>query len=48
METHRFNGQEDLVQTLHRHVYLYNQQLPQSALQSKTPAGHERLVPSKA
>jgi transposase InsO family protein len=37
LKTHRFNGQEDLAQTLHRYVYLYNQQLPQSALQSKTP-----------
>jgi transposase InsO family protein len=37
LKTHRFNGQEDLAQTLHRYVYLYNYQLPQSALQSKTP-----------
>ena len=37
LKTHRFNGQEDLAQTLHRYVHLYNHQLPQSALHSKTP-----------
>jgi hypothetical protein len=37
LKTHRFNSQEDLAQTLYRYVYLYNHELPQSALQSKTP-----------
>ena len=37
LKTHRFNSAEDLEQTLIRYVSLYNQQLPQSALKSKTP-----------
>ena len=37
LKTHRFNSAEDLEQTLMRYVTLYNHQLPQSALQSKTP-----------
>jgi len=37
LKTHRFNSAEDLQQTLHRYVQLYNHQLPQSALQSLTP-----------
>lgn len=37
LRTHRFNDREDMEQTLLRYVYLYNQQLPQSALKSKTP-----------
>lgn len=37
LKTHRFNDREDMEQTLLRYVYLYNQQLPQSALKSKTP-----------
>ena len=37
LKTHRFNSAEDLEQTLMRYVALYNHQLPQSALQSKTP-----------
>jgi transposase InsO family protein len=37
LKTHRFNSREDLAQTLHRYVHLYNHQLPQSALQSRTP-----------
>ena len=37
LKTHRFNSAEDLEQTLMRYVTLYNQQLPQSALKSKTP-----------
>jgi hypothetical protein len=32
-----FNSAEDLEQTLLRYVALYNHQLPQSALQSRTP-----------
>lgn len=36
LKTHRFNGREDLEQTLLRYVALYNHQLPQSALKSKT------------
>ncbi len=37
LKTHRFNSAQDLEQTLLRYVTLYNQQLPQSALKSKTP-----------
>ena len=37
LKTHRFNSAEDLEQTLMRYVALYNHQLPQSALNSKTP-----------
>ena len=37
LKTHRFNSREDLEQTLLRYVALYNYQLPQSALMSKTP-----------
>lgn len=37
LKTHRFNSADDLEQTLLRYVALYNHQLPQSALQSKTP-----------
>jgi transposase InsO family protein len=37
LKTHRFNSQEDLTQTLCRYVYLYNHELPQSALHSRTP-----------
>ena len=37
LKTHRFDGREDLEQTLLRYVALYNHQLPQSALKSKTP-----------
>jgi transposase InsO family protein len=37
LKTHRFTSGEDLQQTLMRYVALYNHQLPQSALKSKTP-----------
>ena len=37
LKTHRFNSAEDMEQTLLRYVALYNHQLPQSALRSKTP-----------
>ncbi len=37
LKTHRFHSAEDLEQTLMRYAALYNHQLPQSALQSKTP-----------
>jgi transposase InsO family protein len=37
LKTHRFNSAQDLEQTLMRYVALYNHQLPQSALKSKTP-----------
>ena len=37
LRTHRFSSSEDLEQTLLRYVALYNHQLPQSALKSKTP-----------
>ena len=32
LQSHRFKSGEELEATLHRHVWLYNQQLPQSAL----------------
>ena len=37
LKTHRFKSREDMEQTLLRYVALYNHQLPQSALKSKTP-----------
>jgi transposase InsO family protein len=37
LNTHRFNCAMDMEQTLMRYVALYNHQLPQSALKSRTP-----------
>jgi len=37
LQSHHFQSGEELETTLHRYVWLYNQQLPQSALGSKTP-----------
>jgi transposase InsO family protein len=37
LKTHRFRSGQDMRQTLERYVHLYNNQLPQSALHSKTP-----------
>ena len=37
LQSHRFHSGEELEATLHRYVLLYNQQLPQSALGTKTP-----------
>ncbi len=37
LKTRRFHSGQDLEQTLMRYVALYNHQLPQSALKSKTP-----------
>jgi transposase InsO family protein len=37
LQSHHFRSGEELESTLHRYVWLYNQQLPQSALGSKTP-----------
>ncbi|AIA71010.1 putative integrase [Pectobacterium atrosepticum SCRI1043] len=37
LKTHRFNNSEDLEQTLMRYTALYNHQLPQTVLKSKTP-----------
>ena len=37
LQSHHFVNGEDLAQTLYRYVLLYNQQLPQSTLGSKTP-----------
>jgi len=37
LKTHHFHSGQDLEQTLMRYVTLYNHQLPQSALKSKTP-----------
>ena len=37
LKTHRFNSGQDMEQTLMRYAALYNHQLPQSALNSKTP-----------
>jgi transposase InsO family protein len=37
LQSHHFRSGEELETTLNRYVWLYNQQLPQSALGSKTP-----------
>jgi hypothetical protein len=37
LRTHRFVSGQDLEETLHRYVSLYNHQLPQTALGSKPP-----------
>jgi transposase InsO family protein len=37
LQSHHFRSGEELETTLHRYVRLYNQQLPQSALGSKSP-----------
>ena len=37
LQSHHFRSGEDLNATMHRYVLLYNQQLPQSVLQSRTP-----------
>jgi hypothetical protein len=37
LQSHHFRSGEELETTLHRYVWLYNHQLPQSALGSKTP-----------
>ena len=37
LRSHRFQSGLDLEQTLLRYVVLYNHQLPQSALKSRTP-----------
>lgn len=37
LRTHRFNSAEDLRTTLHRYVWLYNEQLPQKALGHQAP-----------
>lgn len=37
LKIQRFNSAQDMEQTLMRYVALYNHQLPQPALQSKTP-----------
>lgn len=37
LQSHRLNSSEDLEKTILRYVTLYNQQLPQSALASRTP-----------
>jgi len=37
LQSHHFRSGEELETTLHRYVWLYNQELPQSALGSKTP-----------
>ena len=37
LRSHRFQSGLDLEQTLLRYVALYNHQLPQSALKSRTP-----------
>ena len=36
-QSHFFRSGEELEKTLHRYVWLYNHQVPQSALGSKTP-----------
>jgi transposase InsO family protein len=37
LQNHHFRSGEELEATLHRYTWLYNQQLPQSALGSRTP-----------
>lgn len=37
LQSHHFRSGEELEATLHRYVWLYNQQLPQSALDSRSP-----------
>lgn len=37
LQSHHFRSSKELQATLHRYVWLYNQQLPQSALDSKAP-----------
>ena len=37
LQSHHFRSGEELEMTMHRYVWLYNQQLPQSALGSKSP-----------
>jgi len=37
LQSHHFRSGEELETTLHRYVWLYNQQLPQSALGSRAP-----------
>ena len=37
LRTHHFRSSEDLEQTLHRYVTLYNHHLPQQALNAQTP-----------
>src|SRR6056297_2343701 len=37
LQSHHFRSGEELEATLHRYVWLYNQQLPQSALASRSP-----------
>ena len=37
LKTHRFDSGKDMCRTIERYEYLYNHQLPQSALHSRTP-----------
>jgi len=37
LQSHHFPSGEELATMLHRYVWLYNQQIPQSALGSKSP-----------
>ncbi len=37
LQSHHFNSGQDLEQTIHRYVRLYNGQLPQSVLKGRTP-----------
>jgi hypothetical protein len=37
LQSHHFRSGEDLNATMHRYLLLYNQHLPQSVLQSRTP-----------
>lgn len=37
LRSHHFNSADDLQKTLHRFVWLYNQHLPQKALNHQTP-----------
>jgi hypothetical protein len=37
LQSHHFRLGEELEATLHRYVWLYNQQLPQSTLRNRSP-----------
>jgi hypothetical protein len=38
LQSHHFRSGEDLETTLHRYAWLYNEQIPQSALGNKAPS----------
>jgi len=48
LQSHHFRSGEELETTLHRYVVLYNQQLPQPALGSRTASGDEGMAQPEA